>query len=389
MLNLKMNIKLRSIALAALLLSGLPVASSSAFVAVSVGIAPPAIPVYEQPYCPVEGYIWTPGYWAYADFGYYWVPGVWVAPPRVGVLWTPGYWGYRGGQYFFNDGYWGPTVGFYGGINYGYGYGGRGYYGGEWAGGAFRYNTAVTRVNTTVIRNTYINKQVINNTGSRAGFNGPGGAQAQATAQEQAAAKAEHVPPTPQQRSRVEAAKNDPALHAANNKGKPKPEAIQALDRKNSQQPAAGAGAADAGKPVKAEKQAGAVKQTGTQRQANAEKRPNAEKQTAEGKPSAAKSKAKAARKTANASRPAGESARTAKTAESHPRKAGRAEQNRQNENPAAAPGIGRRAQAASHRPQVAPGRPVASESGGRASAGGAQPAKKKKRAANGPGGQR
>src|SRR5439155_26448997 len=60
-------------------------------VGVSVRVGPPALPVYEQPPCPVEGYLWTPGYWAYGDEGYYWVPGVWVAPPRVGVLWTPGY----------------------------------------------------------------------------------------------------------------------------------------------------------------------------------------------------------------------------------------------------------------------------------------------------------
>ena len=26
---------------------------------------PPPLPVYEQPPCPVEGYIWTPGYWAW------------------------------------------------------------------------------------------------------------------------------------------------------------------------------------------------------------------------------------------------------------------------------------------------------------------------------------
>jgi hypothetical protein len=205
-----MKTKLPVLALAALLFAGLPLASSSAAIGISVAIAPPAIPVYEQPYCPAPGYLWTPGYWAYADFGYYWVPGVWVRPPRIGLLWTPGYWGYRGGHYIFNDGYWGPTVGFYGGINYGYGYGGRGYYGGEWSGGAFRYNTAVTRVNTAVIHNTYVNREVVSNPGSRAGFNGPGGADFKPTAQEQKAAKAQHVPPTSTQRSQVKAAQNDP-----------------------------------------------------------------------------------------------------------------------------------------------------------------------------------
>src|SRR6266436_2337529 len=108
-------------------------------VGVSIRVAPPAIPVYEQPPCPIEGYLWTPGYWSYGDAGYYWVPGVWVAPPRPGFLWTPGYWG--------------PHVGFYGGVNYGFGYGGVGFVGGEWREGRYHYNTAVVRVNETVVHN--------------------------------------------------------------------------------------------------------------------------------------------------------------------------------------------------------------------------------------------
>ena len=52
-------------------------------------------------------------------------------------------------------GYWGPHVGFYGGINYGFGYFGAGYDGGYWRGRDFYYNRSVTRVNTTVIHNVY------------------------------------------------------------------------------------------------------------------------------------------------------------------------------------------------------------------------------------------
>jgi len=241
-----MKTKFSTVALAALLFVGLPLTSSFAQIGISVGIAPPPIPIYQQPYPPAEGYIWTPGYWAY-DSDYYWIPGVWVPPPRVGFLWTPGYWGYNGSNYFFNEGYWGPTVGFYGGINYGYGYGGQGYQSGRWLGNTFRYNTAVTRVNTSVIHNTYVNKQVVNKTGSRASFNGPGGTTAKATAQEQAAAKAEHIPATSAQQSRVEAAKNNPALHAANNNGKPNAEAIKALDRNNEAQAGAGKAKGKAG----------------------------------------------------------------------------------------------------------------------------------------------
>src|ERR1700744_5898016 len=118
-------------------------AQVSGGVGLSIRLAPPALPVYTQPPCPVDGYLWTPGYWSYGPDGYYWVPGVWVAPPRVGVLGTPGYWGFEGGAYAWHAGYWGPPVGFYGGINYGFGYGGVGFVGGSWFGGGFRYNTAV------------------------------------------------------------------------------------------------------------------------------------------------------------------------------------------------------------------------------------------------------
>ena len=52
-----------------------------AAVGVSISIAPPVLPVYEQPLCPGPGYIWTPGYWAYGEDDYYWVPGTWVLPP--------------------------------------------------------------------------------------------------------------------------------------------------------------------------------------------------------------------------------------------------------------------------------------------------------------------
>src|SRR6185312_3522532 len=114
--------------------------SAKAAVFVSVGIAPPPIPVYAQPVIPGDGYIWTPGYWAYGDDGYYWVDGAWVLPPYVGALWTPGYWGYGGSGYFWNAGYWGRSIGYYGGINYGFGYFGTGFYGGYWNNRHFCYN---------------------------------------------------------------------------------------------------------------------------------------------------------------------------------------------------------------------------------------------------------
>src|SRR5579872_1468061 len=140
----------------ALLLSVIP-ATSHANVFISVAIAPPALPVYDQPPCPEPGWMWTPGYWAY-DYdngGYYWVPGTWVPAPYEGALWTPGYWGWSSGVYLWHAGYWGPHVGYYGGVNYGFGYMGIGFVGGMWRGHDFEYNTAVVHVNTTVIRNVY------------------------------------------------------------------------------------------------------------------------------------------------------------------------------------------------------------------------------------------
>ena len=134
---------------------------SFAGVLISVTVAPPELPVYEQPLCPQQGWMWSPGYWAYGDDGYYWVPGQWVPAPYVGALWTPPWWGWDSGHYRFHDGYWGDRVGYYGGVNYGYGYMGVGFVGGEWRGSTFAYNTAVMRVNTNVIRNTYVNQTIV------------------------------------------------------------------------------------------------------------------------------------------------------------------------------------------------------------------------------------
>jgi hypothetical protein len=225
--------KLRSLVLAAFLT--LPLASSFAEVDISVGFAPPPLPVYAQPPCPVAGYIWTPGYWGYGyDVGdYYWVPGAWVAPPTVGLLWTPSWWGWNNGAYVFNQGYWGPRVGFYGGINYGYGYTGNGYWGGRWNGNTFQYNTAVTRVNTNVVHNTYINNSVNKQVNAnRASFNGPNGVKAQPTAEQKtAAANAKKMPPTSQQLKRQEEASKDKNLQASVNKGHPNNEAIKSFDK--------------------------------------------------------------------------------------------------------------------------------------------------------------
>jgi WXXGXW repeat (2 copies) len=253
--------KLRSLVLAGFL--ALPVAPSFAQVGISVNVAPPVMPVYEQPLAPAPGYIWTPGYWAWATGGYYWVPGVWGAPPRVGLLWTPAWWGWNNGVYVFHQGYWGPTVGFYGGINYGHGYWGNGYLGGHWEGNVFRYNTAVTRVNTAVIHDTYADPTVVNKdvNGTQTSFNGPNGVKAEPTAEQKAAAEnTTKVPPTSQQLARQEAAKNDPNLQASKNHGQPNQEAIKSFNQSHEQgQGAQGVGAAAGAGAGKAENKTGNV----------------------------------------------------------------------------------------------------------------------------------
>ena len=199
-------------------------------VGVSIRVGPPVIPVYVQPPCPVEGYLWVPGYWAYDDdYGYYWVPGYWAEPPIVGFLWTPGYWGYVGGIYRWNAGYWGPHIGFYGGVNYGCGYYGSGYAGGAWVGGRFRYNTAVTNVNTTIVHNTYIDRTVVRNvTVNRVSYNGgPGGINARPNAAQEQALRDRHVQATSTQLSHQHNASVDRNQFASVNHGRPSQAAVQ------------------------------------------------------------------------------------------------------------------------------------------------------------------
>ncbi len=188
----------------------------------SITVAPPALPVYAQPAIPAPGYMWTPGYWAWGPAGYYWVPGTWALPPAVGLLWTPGYWGWGGGVFAWHAGYWGPHIGFYGGVNYGFGYGGVGFDGGYWAHGAFFYNTAVANVHGPGFAHVY-NKTVVNNVNvTRVSFNGgAGGLTARPNAQETAAMHEAHRPPTALQTQHEHVASANPQLRASVNHGTP------------------------------------------------------------------------------------------------------------------------------------------------------------------------
>ena len=199
-------------------------AASFAQLSISVGFAPPALPVYVQPEAPGDGYLWTPGYWAYGPAGYFWVPGVWLQPPSFGLLWTPPYWGFEGGQYGFHQGYWGDHIGFYGGVNYGFGYGGHGYDGGYWQGNHFAYNLSVNHFGGGFHpQNTYTrNVTVVNNNYAHTSYSGgPHGVPGQPNAQEQAAMHESHAAMPAAQTQHFQAAAQDRSQLASVNNGRP------------------------------------------------------------------------------------------------------------------------------------------------------------------------
>ena len=164
--------------------------------------------------------MWTPGYWGWNDDdGYYWVPGTWVVAP-VGMLWTPGYWGWGGGLYVWHAGYWGPHIGFYGGINYGFGYTGVGFAGGEWRGREFFYNRSVTNVSVTNVTRVY-NRTVVVNENHVAFNGGAGGVQARATAEQERYAREPHQAALASQMQHEHAAAQNRQNFASENHGRP------------------------------------------------------------------------------------------------------------------------------------------------------------------------
>ena len=193
-------------------------------ISVTSSIAPPPLPEYEQPPCPVDGYLWTPGYWGYNDDGYYWVPGVWVSPPQIGYMWTPCYWSFELGIYGWHQGYWGRHIGYYGGVNYGHGYGGHGFGGGRWEGRHFKYNTAVVNVNRTFVHHTYFDRSVIvrnRNINNHSSFNGGVGTKSKPSVREQGVMKQHHLDYTNEQQTHQQKASQNKEQFESNNHGKP------------------------------------------------------------------------------------------------------------------------------------------------------------------------
>jgi len=175
--------------------------------------------------------MWTPGYWAYGPDGYYWVPGAWVPAPYEGALWTPGYWGYDSDLYVWHAGYWGPHVGYYGGVNYGFGYMGIGFVGGMWREHTFVYNTAVVRVNSVYIHNTYVDRTIVErntiaNDRHVAFSGGPGGINHPPAPEERLAMREQHLAPTSYQAQHVNSAMSDHNAYARFNGGRPQNVAV-------------------------------------------------------------------------------------------------------------------------------------------------------------------
>jgi hypothetical protein len=191
-------------------------------IGISVQFAPPPLPVYAQPPMPEEGYIWTPGYWQWdVTTGYYWIPGTWILPPSVGVLWTPPYWGWTDGLYIFHGGYWGQHVGYYGGINYGYGYSGFGYEGGRWEGGHFAYNRSTNNFGSRRVNNAYQQNVRGGNNAHTSYSGGPGRSAYRPTIREREAEHENHLPMTPEQIQHFNAAAGHPGLAASHDHGRP------------------------------------------------------------------------------------------------------------------------------------------------------------------------
>ena len=222
------SIAFRHLLLAATLLSSPLIlasptpAAAQVSIGVSVALPPPALPDYAQPPMPDEGYVWTPGYWGWSQpVGYYWVPGTWVMPPEADVLWTPPYWGWLNGLYYLHDGYWGTSVGYYGGVDYGYGYGGDGYDGGRWQGHHFMYNRSDNNFGSVAVNNAYAHQDTARNRSYTSFAGGPGGTRAEATAADRQAEREHHVAMTSEQTAHVSTAARTPDLAASHNNGRP------------------------------------------------------------------------------------------------------------------------------------------------------------------------
>lgn len=195
-----------------------------------VSIAPPILPVYEQPTIPGDGYLWVPGYWAWRKSvpDFFWVPGTWVHPPQTGLVWTPPYWSSVNGGYAFHAGYWAAQVGFYGGIAYGFGYNGNGYKGGRWEDGEFSYNRAYNNLGSVAVSRAYGQASASKERSSRVSYNGePGGTTARPSRRQQELIDTRRFKATAEQRRHLKLAAMDRSLYSKLNNSEPAVAATQ------------------------------------------------------------------------------------------------------------------------------------------------------------------
>jgi hypothetical protein len=111
-------------------------------------------------------------------------------------------------------------------VNYGGGYMGIGFAGGLWNGGVFAYNTAVVRVNASVVTNVYINRTIVQQTTiintTNVSYNGgPNGVQHQPIAEDPVAEREQHTAPTTFQQQHMTQAAADKGNLASSNGGHP------------------------------------------------------------------------------------------------------------------------------------------------------------------------
>jgi hypothetical protein len=150
-----------------------------------------------------------------------------VPAPQPGLLWTPGYWGWDDGYFIWHSGYWATQIGFYGGVNYGFGYYGNGYVGGSWQGNQFRYNTAVSNIDRNRIRNVYSSRSGVRNSANRVSYNGGrGGVTAQPTQGQLAVEDRNHIAPTSVQTQHERVAATSRANFSSVNHGRPATSAV-------------------------------------------------------------------------------------------------------------------------------------------------------------------
>jgi hypothetical protein len=125
----------------------------------------------------------------------------------------------------FHPGYWGPHIGFYGGVNYGFGYGGIGFCGGEWRGGVFAYNRAVGNFGGVHVTNVYEDRTIVEHNTivnvNHVSYNGGGGVSVRPSPMEMQAEHEQHFQPTSNQMQHANFAAQDRSQLASVNHGTP------------------------------------------------------------------------------------------------------------------------------------------------------------------------